>query len=124
MELSGRQLAAAKLAAGYRCRRFNKSRCWPAARFDASEGAAPATERRTPVRVYVDRRATAASPLQPSARKKTEWVAFHTYCGRDYAAACGLLALKLLGHNDVRLYGGSWAERSADPELPIETSGG
>jgi len=43
-----------------------------------------------------------------------------TYCGRGYAAACGLLALKLLGHQDVRLYDGSWTEWSVDPNLPIE----
>ena len=45
-----------------------------------------------------------------------------TYCGRGYAAACGLLALKLLGHERVRLYDGSWAEWSADPSLPVEVS--
>lgn len=44
-----------------------------------------------------------------------------TYCGRGYAAACGLLALKVLGHQDVRLYDGSWTEWSADPTLPTET---
>lgn len=43
-----------------------------------------------------------------------------TYCGRGYAAACGLLALKVLGHKDVRLYDGSWTEWSADPDLPAE----
>jgi thiosulfate/3-mercaptopyruvate sulfurtransferase len=43
-----------------------------------------------------------------------------TYCGTGYAAACGMLALKLLGHGDVRLYDGSWAEWSADPSLPAE----
>jgi thiosulfate/3-mercaptopyruvate sulfurtransferase len=43
-----------------------------------------------------------------------------TYCGRGYAGACGLLALKLLGHADARLYDGSWAEWSADPDLPAE----
>ena len=43
-----------------------------------------------------------------------------TYCGRGYAAACGLLALKVLGHEDVRLYDGSWTEWSADPNLPAE----
>lgn len=43
-----------------------------------------------------------------------------TYCGRGYAAACGALALKLLGHGDVRLYDGSWTEWSADPSLPAE----
>ncbi|MGD9866411.1 MAG: sulfurtransferase [Hyphomicrobiales bacterium] len=44
-----------------------------------------------------------------------------TYCGRGYAASCGFLALKILGHDDVRLYDGSWSEWSADPDLPIET---
>jgi len=43
-----------------------------------------------------------------------------TYCGRGYAGACGLLALKLLGHERARLYDGSWAEWSADPTLPAE----
>jgi thiosulfate/3-mercaptopyruvate sulfurtransferase len=45
-----------------------------------------------------------------------------TYCGRGYAAACGLLALKLLGHRKARLYDGSWTEWSADPSLPVEVS--
>ncbi len=45
-----------------------------------------------------------------------------TYCGRGYAGACGLLALKLLGYERVRLYDGSWAEWSADPSLPIEVT--
>lgn len=45
-----------------------------------------------------------------------------TYCGRGYAAACGMLALKLLGHGDVRLYDGGWTEWSADPSLPAEIS--
>jgi thiosulfate/3-mercaptopyruvate sulfurtransferase len=45
-----------------------------------------------------------------------------TYCGRGYAGACGLLALKLLGYESVRLYDGSWAEWSADPSLPVEVS--
>lgn len=43
-----------------------------------------------------------------------------TYCGRGYAAACGTLALKVLGHRNVRLYDGSWAEWSADMNLPAE----
>ena len=43
-----------------------------------------------------------------------------TYCGRGYAGACGLLALKLLGFERARLYDGSWAEWSADPSLPVE----
>ena len=45
-----------------------------------------------------------------------------TYCGRGFAGACGLLALKHLGYGDARLYDGSWAEWSADPALPVETS--
>jgi thiosulfate/3-mercaptopyruvate sulfurtransferase len=47
-----------------------------------------------------------------------------TYCGRGFAAAGGLLALKVLGHKRVRLYDGSWAEWSNDPRLPIETGFG
>jgi thiosulfate/3-mercaptopyruvate sulfurtransferase len=47
-----------------------------------------------------------------------------TYCGRGYAAACGMLALKLLGYGDVRLYDGSRTEWSADPSLPAEISAG
>lgn len=43
-----------------------------------------------------------------------------TYCGRGYAGACGLLALKVLGHPSARLYDGSWTEWSADPDLPAE----
>jgi thiosulfate/3-mercaptopyruvate sulfurtransferase len=45
-----------------------------------------------------------------------------TYCGRGFAASCGLLALKILGHEKVRLYDGSWSEWSADPELPSDVS--
>lgn len=45
-----------------------------------------------------------------------------TYCGRGYAGACGMLALKLLGYERVRLYDGSWAEWSADMSLPVELS--
>lgn len=44
------------------------------------------------------------------------------YCGRGYAAACGILAMKMLGHDNVRLYDGSWTEWSADPSLPVEIS--
>ncbi len=43
-----------------------------------------------------------------------------TYCGLGYAAACGMLALKLLGHERVRVYDGSWTEWSSDPNLPLE----
>jgi len=45
-----------------------------------------------------------------------------TYCGRGYAASCGLLALKVLGYERVRLYDGSWTEWSSDPSLPVEVS--
>jgi thiosulfate/3-mercaptopyruvate sulfurtransferase len=45
-----------------------------------------------------------------------------TYCGRGYAAACGLLALKVLGHEDARLYDGGWTEWSDDHSLPAEIS--
>ena len=44
-----------------------------------------------------------------------------TYCGRGYAASCGLLALKAIGHKNARLYDGSWADWSSDPDLPVET---
>ncbi len=47
-----------------------------------------------------------------------------TYCGRGYAGACGMLALKLLGHDRVRLYDGSWLEWSADERLPVERQPG
>lgn len=43
-----------------------------------------------------------------------------TYCGRGYAGACGMLALKMLGYENVRLYDGSWSEWSADPDLAVE----
>jgi len=43
-----------------------------------------------------------------------------TYCGRGFAAACGMLALKTIGYEQVRLYDGSWSEWSADPQLTVE----
>lgn len=43
-----------------------------------------------------------------------------TTCGRGFAAACGLLALRILGHENVSLYDGSWSEWSADQDLPCE----
>jgi thiosulfate/3-mercaptopyruvate sulfurtransferase len=42
------------------------------------------------------------------------------YCGRGFAGACGLLALRVAGYDDARLYDGSWAEWSADLSLPVE----
>lgn len=45
-----------------------------------------------------------------------------TYCGRGYAGACGLLALRVLGHENAQLYDGSWAEWSADRNMPVETN--
>jgi thiosulfate/3-mercaptopyruvate sulfurtransferase len=45
-----------------------------------------------------------------------------TYCGRGFAASCGLLALKVLGHQKACLYDGSWSEWSADPQMPCEVS--
>lgn len=47
-----------------------------------------------------------------------------TYCGRGFAASCGLLALNVLGHQNARLYDGSWSDWSIDPELPSEVSKG
>ncbi len=44
------------------------------------------------------------------------------YCGRGLAASNGLLALRYMGFDTSRLYDGSWAEWSADENLPIETS--
>lgn len=46
-----------------------------------------------------------------------------TYCGRGYAGACGLLVLKCLGHEHVRLYDGSWLDWSSDPGLPWSRAG-
>lgn len=44
------------------------------------------------------------------------------YCGRGLAASCGLLALRSAGFERSRLYDGSWAEWSADENMPVETS--
>jgi thiosulfate/3-mercaptopyruvate sulfurtransferase len=44
-----------------------------------------------------------------------------TYCGRGFAASCGMLALRRAGYTRVRMYDGSWAEWSADPSLPVES---
>ena len=46
------------------------------------------------------------------------------YCGRGFAAACGVLALRAIGYRDVRLYDGSWAEWGNDESLSVETGDG
>lgn len=42
------------------------------------------------------------------------------YCGGGISATVDILALELLGRENVRLYDGSLTEWSADPELPLE----
>ncbi len=43
------------------------------------------------------------------------------YVGDLGLKMAGVLALKLLGYESVKLYDGSWAEWGADTNLPIET---
>jgi thiosulfate/3-mercaptopyruvate sulfurtransferase len=43
------------------------------------------------------------------------------YCGGGIAASTVFFALKLLGHDNVRLYDGSLLEWSRDPARPMET---
>ena len=43
-----------------------------------------------------------------------------TYCQGGYRAAHGYLALRLLGHDNVRNYLGSWKEWGDREELPVE----
>ena len=43
------------------------------------------------------------------------------YCGSGMTASVLIFALHLLGHEDARLYDGSWSEWGADPDAPIET---
>lgn len=89
---------------------------------DPALAGASAAERE---RILAERRSFAfASPLELADMYAAAGVgrdmSVITYCGRGYAGACGLLALKVLGHADVRLYDGSWAEWSADRNLPVE----
>lgn len=44
-----------------------------------------------------------------------------TSCGSGVSAAIISLALETLGHNDNRLYDGSWAEWGSLPDTPVET---
>ncbi len=46
-----------------------------------------------------------------------------TYCGSGIAASVEALALATLGREDVAVYDGSLTEWTADPALPLETSG-
>lgn len=46
------------------------------------------------------------------------------YCGGGIAASADALALVMLGHESVRLYGASMSEWALDPTLPMETGGG
>jgi thiosulfate/3-mercaptopyruvate sulfurtransferase len=43
------------------------------------------------------------------------------YCGAGISAANDVLALAVLGRDDVAIYDGSLREWAADPELPLET---
>lgn len=47
-----------------------------------------------------------------------------TYCGGGYYGSLDLFALHQLGHDDIRLYDGSWLEWESHPNLPVETASG
>jgi thiosulfate/3-mercaptopyruvate sulfurtransferase len=46
------------------------------------------------------------------------------HCGSGVSACHNLLAMAIAGYPDTRLYPGSWSEWVADPERPVEHSGG
>jgi len=44
-----------------------------------------------------------------------------TYCGAGVSAGLNLLGLRRAGHDNVRLYVGSWSEWGQDPAREIKT---
>ena len=46
-----------------------------------------------------------------------------TMCGSGVTAALAALALEILGHRNVRLYDGSWADWGSDASRPVATGG-
>ena len=45
-----------------------------------------------------------------------------SYCQLGVLSAHNYVALRLLGYPDVRLYDGSWADWTTDPQRPVATS--